>query len=173
MSATLNSIIIIFLIVIGSFLLFISIFGAEFFKSMKREKLELLRRKFMTAWLTAGVILLLAAFSLIVFGGDKSGNEWTKEEKEAMAKKIMESSIFVHGTAADTAKLVSECFIEKYTGIYTPKQMKEQNKMSNEELSKITSIIMIECLKKYGLPRIDTTMTDHRLKDNPATQTHL
>jgi hypothetical protein len=173
MPSAMSFVIIILLIILGSAILFLSIFGTELLKARGWEKLETLRIKFLTVWLTAGVIMLVGAFVLIVFSGDKNGNKWAKEQKEAMVKKIMESSIFVHGTSADTAKLVSECFIEKYTTLYTPKQMKEQNKLSNEELSKLTDVIIIECLKKYGLPKIDTSSLDDAHKGNATMQMHL
>ncbi len=166
-------VIMILLIILGSTILLLSIFGTELLKARGVEKLEALRTKFLTIWLTSGVIMLLGAFAIIVFSGDKNGNKWANEQKEAMVKKIMESSIFVHGTSADTARLVSECFIEKYTAIYTPKQMKEQNKLTNEELSKLTGVIMIECLKKYGLPKIDTSTIYDAHKGNAAMQMHL
>ena len=163
----------ILLIILGSAILFLSIFGTDLLKAHGREKLETLRTKFLTIWLTVGVFMLVGAFVLIVFSGDKNSNTWAKAQKEAMVKKIMESSIFVHGTSADTARLVSECFIEKYTSIYTPKHMEEQNKLTNEELAKLTGGIMKECLKKYGLPKIDTSSIDYAHKGPVTIQMHL
>jgi len=173
MPLTISTVLTIVLILLGSTILFFTVFGTELLKIKGKEKLEQVRKKFITLWLLAGVIFLAAAFSIIVFYGDKSSNKWTKEQKEDMIKKIMESSIFMHGTGQDTARLVSECFIEKYTAIYTPAQMKQQNKLSNEELSKLTSGMMLECLKKYGLPKIDTSNTDDPHKGSQIKQMSL
>jgi hypothetical protein len=172
MSATLHSVLVVVLIILGSALLFFSIFGTEVLKLQNSAKIDQLRSRFISLWLTAGVLLLVGAFSMIVFSGNKYRNAWTKEEKEVMVKKIMESSIFIHGTNPDTARLVSDCFIEKYTSLYTPSQMKEQNKLSTEELAKITNSLMIECLKKYGLPKIDTAGLDEHT-NGKAIQMHL
>ena len=144
-------------IIIGSSILFLAIFGARLINLHGRDKLEILRKKYNTLLLTSGVILILGAFSIMVFPGNLPDNKWTKEHKQEMIKKIMESSILVHGVGIDTARLVSECFINKYTSTYTPMQMREQNKMSNDDISRLASAIMIECLKKYGLPVIDTS----------------
>ena len=172
MSAVLHLILVVILIILGSVLLFFSIFGTELLKIKNKEKIGAHRTRYLTLWLTIGSILLVSAFSLIVFSGDRNGNKWTMDQKEAMVKKIMESSIFIHGTGADTARLVSECFIEKYTRIYTPAQMKEQDKLSNEELAKVTSVIMVECLKKYGLPKIDRSSVDETHRAS-SIQMHL
>jgi len=172
MPVVLHLILIVILIILGSVLLFFSIFGTELLKFKNEEKIAVLRSRFLTLWLTIGAIFLVSAFSLIVFSGDKNGNKWTSEQKEAMVKKIMESSIFIHGTGADTARLVSQCFIEKYTSIYTPNQMKEHDKLSNEELAKVTSVIMVDCLKKYGLPKIDSSSMEETHRAS-SRQMHL
>jgi hypothetical protein len=169
----LTIIVIALLIITGSSILLIAIFGGRLMTLKGKVKLEVVRRKYNTLLLTIGVLLLLGAFSIIAFSGNGSSNQWTSEEKEQMVRKIMESSIFVHGIGADTARLVSECFIEKYTASYTHEQMKEQNKMSNEEISKLTSKFMIDCLKKYGLPKINTTPFDHGQIQSSAKQMHL
>jgi hypothetical protein len=169
----LTIIIIALLIITGSSILLIAIFGGSLITLKGKVKLEVIRRKYNTLLLTVGVLLLLGAFSIIAFSGNHSSNKWTSEEKEQMVRKIMESSIFIHGIGADTARLVSECFINKYTATYTPEQMKEQNRMSNEEISKLTSVIMIECLKKYGLPKINTTPLEHGQIQSSAKQMHL
>jgi len=153
----LNLAIIILLILFGSAILFFAFFGTRLLNFHRIDKVEIIRRKYSTVFLTIATILLIGAFSLIVFHGNHEVNSWTNEQKEEMIKKIMESSIFIHGIRTDTARLVSECFINKYTSNYTPMQMREHNKMSNEDISRITSVLMIECLKKYGLPAIDTT----------------
>jgi hypothetical protein len=153
----LSLIIILLLIIAGSYILLLSIFGARLIMPGIRDKFEQFRTKNNTVFLTLGVILILGAFSLIIYPQHPRENGWTSVQKEEMIKKIMESSIFVHGIGNDTARLISECFIDKYTRTYSPVEMKEQNKMSNEDIARLTSVIMIECLKKYGLPLIDTS----------------
>jgi hypothetical protein len=148
--------IIFLLIIIGSSLLFFTIFGLEIISSRGNDKMEKIRKKYSTLLLTIGVILIIGAFSVIISPANHPDNKWTNEQKEEMIKKIMESSIFIHGIGTDTARLVSECFIGNYTRTYSPLEMREQNKMSNKDISRLTSVIMIECLKKYGLPMIDT-----------------
>ena len=153
----LNLIIIILFIIIGSVILFFAIFGTRLLNFHGNDKVEIFRQKYNTVIFSGAIILLIGAFSLMVFHGNNDDTNWTKEQKEEMVRKIMEGSIFIHGIGADTARLVSECFINKYTGMYTPRQMREQNKMSNEDISRLTSAMMIECLRKFGLPLMDTT----------------
>lgn len=153
----LNLTLIVLLIILGSSILFFTIFGTSLINISLSGKLDLVRKKYSTLLLTIAVLMLLGAFSIIVLPSNHAANTWSDEQKEVMIKKIMESSIFVHGIGADTARLVSECFINKYTSSYTPSQMKEQNKMNNNDILRITSELMTECLRNYGLPVIDTT----------------
>jgi hypothetical protein len=153
----LNLTLIVLLIILGSSILFFTIFGTSLINISLSGKLDLVRKKYSTLLLTIAVLMLLGAFSIIVLPSNHAANTWSDEQKEVMIKKIMESSIFVHGIGADTVRLVSECFINKYTSSYTPSQMKEQNKMNNNDILRITSELMTECLRNYGLPVIDTT----------------
>jgi hypothetical protein len=157
MSSQLSLILICLSILLGSAIIYFVIFGAGLMNARGSEKLETLRNNCKTLILTIGVLFILGAFSLIIRPVKHNEVSWTTEQKDAMVKKIMESSIFVHGIGSDTARLISECFINKYTSIYTPMQMREQNKLTNEQISKLTNILMTECLKNYGLPMIDTS----------------
>lgn len=97
-----------------------------------------------------GIIMIVLAIALVVRPAVMLSDRWHEDEKEQMIGKLMESSEILRHMDSDTARMVAECFIDKYTHQFTPSQMKEQNKLTEEQISAITDPIMNDCLRKYG-----------------------
>ena len=66
-------------------------------------------------------------------------------------EQIINSSNYLKSINPDTARLVSKCFVDKYTEKYTIEDSWKQDKMTQEQIMQITMPIMKECLKQYGL----------------------
>lgn len=81
----------------------------------------------------------------------KETKNWTIEQKEQLMEQIINSSNYLKSINPDTARLVSKCFVDKYTEKYTIDDSWKQDKMTQEQVMQITMPIMNECFKQYEL----------------------
>ncbi len=140
-------IIVIVLILLGSLLIILK--AAETLFAGKPRLAAWIAEYGSTGFYT-GIIMIILAIALVARPAVMHSDRWHEDEKEQMIGKLMESSEILRHMDTDTARMVAECFIDKYTHQYTPSQMKEQNKLTEEQISEITDPIMNDCLRKYG-----------------------
>ena len=76
---------------------------------------------------------------------------WTQERKETMVLQVIESSNYLKSINSDTAKLISNCFVEKYAKIFTFEDIHKQEKMTQEQVIELTMPLFKECFEYYGI----------------------
>ena len=110
-----------------------------------------------------GVTLVIFGFIEIIFTSlnpyftenTKANNGWTIEQKEQLTIQIINNSDFLKSINPDTAKLVSECFVEKYSAMFTFEDLQKQDKLPQEQVIQISMPMIKDCLRQYGLKTID------------------
>lgn len=147
MPATNQIVLVVFLVLAGSVLIILKLAEPLF---AQRRKLSAYNREYGAFGFYAGILMVPFALFMIARPALQKRDRWHEDEKEQMVEKVMESSQILKSMDTDTARLVAECFIEAYTQKYKPSEMREQNKLSEEDIAVITDPIMNICLRKYG-----------------------
>jgi hypothetical protein len=83
----------------------------------------------------------------------KSMIEWTSELKLSMKKDILSGSKKLQSMNTDTASIVLDCFVEKYTQQYSVQDYSNIYKLSSIELQKIVNPIMSRCYAESGVTK--------------------
>ena len=137
--------------------LFITLIGFDIIK-LKAKKTEdearmvEWRKKFGKFFKIGGiVILIIGVFLLIALDSESEPANWTQSQKDQMKQQVINSSNFLQSINPDTADLVVTCFVDKYTEKFTLKESWEQDKMTQEQVIKLTMPIMRECFESYGI----------------------
>jgi len=106
-----------------------------------------------------GIVLLIIGLLYVVFpsinalnfNNNKAKGDWTQEQKDEMVIKVINSINSHNSINSDTVKLISKCFVDKYTAKYTLDDAWKQDKMTQEQQMNIAQPIMLDCLKQYGI----------------------
>ncbi len=137
--------------------LFITLIGFNIIKLKPKrpedeERMIEWRKKFGKFFKIAGiVILIIGVFLLIAPDSDNEPANWTQSQKDQMKQQVINSSNFLQSMNTDTADMVVTCFVEKYTGIFTIQESREQDKMTQEQIMELVMPIWNECFQLYGI----------------------
>jgi hypothetical protein len=124
-----------------------------------QDKINIRRKKF--GWFAkfGGIALLVygilnlcfPSLSPYIIEKKKVKTVWTVEQKQQLMEQIINGSVYLKSINYDTARMVSSCFVDKYTQKYTVDNLWELDKMTQEEVKQISMPILNECLQKYDL----------------------
>ena len=121
-------------------------------KPEDEERMIVWRKKFGRLFKIGGiVILIIGVFLLIAPDSNKEHGNWTQSQKEQLKQQVINSSKFLQSINPDTADSVATCFVDKYTKKFTLQESWEQDKMTQEQVIKLTMPIMRECFESYGI----------------------
>jgi hypothetical protein len=154
MTETIDAIVAISMLMSG---LIITLIGFEIIKLKAKkpadeERMIVWRKKFGKFIKIGGiVILIMGVLLLIAPDSDKESANWSHSKKEEMKKIVMNSSNFLQSMNPDTADIVVTCFVDKYTEKFTLQESWEQDKMTQEQIMKLTMPLWNECFELYGI----------------------
>jgi hypothetical protein len=124
-----------------------------------QEKMIIWHKKFGAFTKYGGIALVIWGILNIVYPELNAFNfetkiankTWTQTQKDEMKQSLIKSSAYLMSINPDTADLVSSCFVEKYTKLFTIKDYLDHDKLPQEKYIEITMPIIKECFEQYGL----------------------
>ena len=85
------------------------------------------------------------------FEKKQESKNWTQGQKETMIKQVINGSNYLKSINSDTANLVANCFVDKYTKKFSLDDAWKQEELTQEQRMKLALPLMKGCLKQYGL----------------------